>query len=331
MNADLTRLRDWTPVRTLLEPEREAVLWTRFGEREFDLPFFQQTIAARFEAEPGAQVLATPLNVLDGLEGQLPHVTPTGFIFHTSRCGSTLLANALRALEDTLIISEPPPLNELLFLPFRTLREPEDRVRWVRGMIAALCQPRGRGHRRAFIKLTSTNLRCHDIIRAAFPDVPCLFLYRHPVEVLVSFLKDPPGWMGIKAEPGIAEAMLRMPGAELDGASNEEFAARVLGAFYESGLAIAERGTVLDYEQLRPEAMGAIARVFGVEASAGEIRRMGEVFRYHSKNARVNRQFESDTEAKRAVAGEIIEQLANRFAMEPFERLKLMRIPSGGN
>ena len=153
----------------------------------------------------------------------------------------------------------------MLFLPFRTLREPEDRVRWVRGMIAALCQPRGRGHHRAFIKFTSTNVRCHDIIRAAFPDVPCLFLYRHPVEVLVSFLKDPPGWMGIKAEPGIAEAMLRMLGAELDGASNEEFAARVLGAFYESGLAIAERGTVLDYEQLRPEAMGAIARVFGVD------------------------------------------------------------------
>ncbi|MCK5365077.1 MAG: hypothetical protein KAR22_18995, partial [Gammaproteobacteria bacterium] len=83
-------------------------------------------------------------------------------------------------------------------------------------------------------------------------------------------------------------------------------------------------------EQLGPEAMGAIARVFGVEASAGEIGRMGEVFRYHSKNASVNRQFESDTEAKRAVAGEIIEQLANRFAMEPFERLNLKRILSGG-
>lgn len=320
-DPDIDWLRDWTPVRTLFEPERERVMWTHFDAREFDQPFFQQTIAAHFEADPRARVLATPLNILDGLERHLPHIAPTGFIFHSMRCGSTLVANALRALGDTLVISEPPPLNELLFLPFRTLREPEERVRWVRGMMAALCQDRGRGHRRAFIKFTATNVRCHDIIRDAFPDVPCLFLYRHPVDVLVSFMKDPPGWVDIKSEPDVAEAMLRMPGANFAGASDEEFAAKVLAALYDSGLAIAERGAVVDYEQLRPETIGDIARVFGVVASQEELDRMAETFRYHSKSTGVNREFKRDTNVKRATADKTIQELANQFAMEPFQRL----------
>lgn len=308
-------------MRALFEPERERVMWTDFGARDFDQPFFQQTINAHFESDAGARILATPLNILDGLERHLPHITPTGFIFHSMRCGSTLLANALRTLCDTLVISEPPPLNELLFWPFRTLRKPEERVRWVRGMIAAFCQPRGRGHRRAFIKFTGTNVRCHEIIREAFPDVPCLFLYRHPVDVLVSFMKDPPGWANIKSEPDVAEAMLRMPGANFASASDEEFAARVLGAFYDSGLEIAKHGAALDYEQLRPETMGAVTRMFGVEASEEELERMGMIFRHHSKHPHERAEFERDTDTKRASADEAIKELASRFAMSSFERL----------
>jgi hypothetical protein len=37
-----------------------------------------------------------------------------------------------------------------------------------------------------FVKFTSYNVLFIDFIKAAFPDVPCLFLYREPGEVLVS-------------------------------------------------------------------------------------------------------------------------------------------------
>jgi hypothetical protein len=36
-----------------------------------------------------------------------PRIQPTGFIFHISRCGSTLLANALKTANQVLVVAAP--------------------------------------------------------------------------------------------------------------------------------------------------------------------------------------------------------------------------------
>lgn len=82
-----------------------------------------------------------------------PRIQPTGFIFHISRCGSTLLANALKTANQVLVVSEPRPVTEtlLLRLPSGGADEPEKLV----------------------IKFTSINILAMRQMRTWWPDVPC--------------------------------------------------------------------------------------------------------------------------------------------------------------
>ena len=43
-----------------------------------------------------------------------PLPVPAGLVFHLSRCGSTLVSGCLSTLDDTTVLSEPPPMTEVL-------------------------------------------------------------------------------------------------------------------------------------------------------------------------------------------------------------------------
>ena len=49
-----------------------------------------------------------------GGQGGRPALEPSGFVFHLSRCGSTLIANALQTAPGALVLSEPEILAEVL-------------------------------------------------------------------------------------------------------------------------------------------------------------------------------------------------------------------------
>jgi hypothetical protein len=68
------------------------------------------------------------------------------------------------------------------------------------------------------------------LLRQAFLEVPWIFLYRDPVEVLVSLVSRPSSM----TTPGMGENLLGLPMAELAGIATEEYAARVLGLVCET-------------------------------------------------------------------------------------------------
>ena len=55
-----------------------------------------------------------------GEEGEYRHIKPTGFVFHESRVGSTLVANALASNPWNMVFSEsdPPSGNDVDHLTF---------------------------------------------------------------------------------------------------------------------------------------------------------------------------------------------------------------------
>lgn len=66
---------------------------------------------------------------------------PAGFIFHGSRCGSTLITQMLAALPQTIVLSEPPLVNEILTAHWRDPRiTREQRIAWLRGAVYALAR-----------------------------------------------------------------------------------------------------------------------------------------------------------------------------------------------
>ena len=185
------QLDGWVPMRVFWQEGRPLVDWCYLGTRRFAEPFFEDTIGAAMRL-PFNLVFRqqTPIEVLAEWQALRPGVAPTGFIFHMSRCGSTLIAQMLAALARNVVLSEAVPIDGVVRAHFRSPEATEARRRaWLRGMVSALGQRRRGDETGLFIKFDSWHSLDLPLIRQAFPDVPWLFVYRNPVEVLVSQMK----------------------------------------------------------------------------------------------------------------------------------------------
>jgi len=114
----------------------------------------------------------------------LTDVKPAGFIFHLSRCGSTLISGCLSELDSTCVFSESPLLTELLLDINLSLRQQKRLLRAVINLQAAVFP--NRSH--MIIKWNAWDVFRWEIIHELFPQVSVIFLVRDPVEILASHL-----------------------------------------------------------------------------------------------------------------------------------------------
>jgi len=98
----------WAPVK--FYDQHRRVAWMRFGEAGLREPFFEQSVR-RLRTQRIVDIRHTDSDVLLDAEETVP---PSGFIFHISRCGSTLLTNALREYPQNIVISEAHPISQAL-------------------------------------------------------------------------------------------------------------------------------------------------------------------------------------------------------------------------
>src|SRR4026208_19385 len=111
-SSQITNLKGWLPVDAVVVDGRPGLSWMGLSGVGLAEPFFQQTIE-RAKTEKRAE-LFTEFDVLLQLEKTLESVAPTGFIFHSSRCGSTLVANACRAIKNSIVLSEANAIDKLV-------------------------------------------------------------------------------------------------------------------------------------------------------------------------------------------------------------------------
>mmetsp|Transcript_9112 Transcript_9112/g.12644 ORF Transcript_9112/g.12644 Transcript_9112/m.12644 type:complete len:478 (-) Transcript_9112:39-1472(-) len=131
-------------------------------------------------------------------------LVPTGFIFHESRVGSTLIANMLASVPTNLVFSESAPPTAIL----NHCRNcsPEKKSRLLEQIITLMgASP---FHSRLFFKFQSITVPNIAILSAAFPNTPWIFVYREPVQVMMSHFKHGAG----RNAPCLRE--LRRPRAE---------------------------------------------------------------------------------------------------------------------
>lgn len=316
MSAGDSTMARWIPYR--IDPALPPrVSWCYLGAGRFSEPFFEQTIE-RCMATPFNQLFAhdTPIDALLDWSRRGPGVSPTAFVFHTSRCGSTLFSQLAAALPGTIVISEAPPVDHVLRAPAGE----EVRIEWLRALLAALGQPRAGDERHLVVKFDAWHITDVPLIQRAFPGVPCLFLYREPAEVLASQLRMP----GVYMVPGMLSPALI--GLDLDGVlrlGREEYFARVLALVYEAGLEQARAGRValMNYTEL-PE--GAVRRLLawgGIEDSP-QIRSVVE--RVASSDAKTP-SLPFDRGAGREAAPPIAIDAANRLLRATYDRLETIR------
>ena len=305
---------NWMPIRIFSEAGEQRVDWCHMGDVRFKQPFFEDTIRQRFRA-PFALLFrkTTSLDALREVWERTPGFGPSGFVFHMSRCGSTLVSQMFAALASNIVISEAPPIDSVL-----RSGKSDDRVEQLRWLISAYGRQRFPGESRLFVKFDSWSLIELGVIQEAFPDTPWIFLYRDPIEVLVSQVRQP----GIQMVPGLVDGLVESEQDVLS-LSREEYCSRVLERICSAAVDhLGNRnGLFINYSAL-PGAFSTIVRHFNLSFSRDEMEVMNESARFNAKTPQMF--FSSDSAEKQRLATPAIRAAAERLAAL-YERLENAR------
>jgi hypothetical protein len=300
----------WTPVRVHWRDE-PVVEWCWTDGISFSEATFTQTIDRALQ-RPFSLLFRreAPIAALDELE---PGLEPSGFVFHSSRCGSTLVSGMLASVPQLLVLSEPLPVDDVL----RASAAEADKVRWLRSLVSALGRRR-RGDERGFVlKLDAWSALGLGTVRRAFPDVPWVFLFRQPVQILASHYRQ----RGAHMVPGVIDPELfGLDRESITAMPPEEYCARVLAAIFRSALEHRDaQALFVDYDELPGALYERILGAFGLECDPAERALMENVTAFDAKNPHLF--FASDGDAKERAASPALREAAGRWAQPLYEEL----------
>src|SRR5438270_2216883 len=197
---------DWIPWKIVEEQDAILVRWLYLGEKKFTEPFFTDSIqhCTVFEQNRFPNQLFSSLSQMQQCSREVEAIKPNAFIFHVSRCGSTLLSQFLSIDPQNIVLSEVPLLDELLRLPYHKRQKTslENSDDYFHAALQLHGRPRSILEKNLFVKTDSWHLMFHQRIRRLYPQTPFLVLYRSPLEVIRSQKK----LRGMQSVPGTIEA-----------------------------------------------------------------------------------------------------------------------------
>lgn len=312
---------EWLPIRAFEEAGIWKLDWAWFGTAPLTRPFFTDDVddALRLPFNLALR-RQSDLAALFDWQTRSPGLEPSLLVFHTSRCGSTLLAQMLRALRGHAVLSEPPPLDALLRAHYRSPSASAWQTEAVGALLSAYGQRRRGDEERLVVKLDAWNLFEARLLRQLYPQVPCLFLYRDPLEVVVSQQRQPglhavPGLLGpsgLDARPGLGELL------------PSDYLAWVIGQLLEYGFRLCSAGdaVALNYRELPGALWGRLGSLLGIDPI--DVPRLQALAGWDAK--RPNEAFITDSEAKRSQVNAALRASVDRWAREPYEALESLSL-----
>ena len=297
----------------LLGEETPEVEWLWSDGARFVEPFFEDTLGRLRREHPANRSGNRPRTSLRALHAMPAGLPVAGLIFHISRCGSTLLARMLAAIPRHLVASEPQILDDLLRLEFPASPITDnERISFLRGAVNALSQPPAGGAERLFIKLDCWHLFSLPLLQRAFPEAPRIFVYRDPLEVLVSLMRRPSLTL---VRGTVTPEQLGIASEERDRLSAEEHAAAILGAFFRAALTHRTRLIPIGYEGL-PSA--ALDQLSALEFTATERDQMIAAALQDAKHP--TERFVPDSGRKHEVVTPALRAAFDRWTKQPYEQ-----------
>ena len=307
----------WLPIRAWQPDDEWRVDWCWFGEQRLTRPFFRDDVEQALRL-PFNQALRreTGLQALLDWQAASPGLIPGAFIFHASRCGSTLMAQMLAGLHRNIVLSEPPPLDSLLRVhrtdPNSAARQPA----LVAALLSAFGQRRQGDERQLMVKLDAWNAFEASLLQALYPQTPRLFLYRDPLEIAVSQLRQ----SGRHCVPGLLG-----PSAldDIQAAPPEQYIARTIGRILEGGLelCLAQGGIPVNYLELPEALVGRLHPHLGLQEI--DAPRLREVASFNAKQPGIH--FNADGQSKRNEADSTLRAAIEQWARKPYEALEQLR------
>lgn len=307
---------DWLPARAALHPTGLYFSLREIAASELQDAFMQETIARVGGRERVVQIDRADIGKA------APDSAPAGLIFHVARCGSTLVSQMLKQHGDVVVYAEPLPFNEILLPPHKWPKK--ELVFALRSLGDAIARHAGK---RYVLKFTSWNTFYCDLLAEAFPSSPWVLCIRDPVEVAVSLLNEPAGWL--KVQEGASNPFERLIDPDGSVQSAEERVARLYGAFCEAASRLDRaHGRLLQYESLPAAAWDVVAPHFGLTMDEPRRRRMASVAGHNSKAPlRAEAAFESDVARKQAAASKPLRRAVDALARPRLSCLESLFAP----
>lgn len=315
--------RGWLPVRSFFRGDDLLIDWAYFGEQKLREPFFRDSVAIAMRL-PFNQAFRreTSADEMVSWAATHPGVTPTAFIFHASRCGSTLMSQMLAALPSHIVISEPPMLDSILRAHYFVAGLTEElQIAYVRALVIALAQPRT-GESAFVIKLDAWDIFELPQLRKAFPDTPWIFLYRDPLEIAVSQVRQRGAYM----VPGIiGPAQFLIDPNEAALMHEEEYIARVLGQILAQAVKMLTHadGLAVNYNQLPVAMWSGLVTLFGVNDIPASCEIMQQAAKWDAKNPYF--EFVGDAESKQREAMPRMREFIDKWATPHYLALEQRR------
>lgn len=312
-----TLLKNKYPYKYELGADGEyKIRWVDFGEESLQNAFFEEEVHRHVIARSGL-FEDTPMQQLMEWAGREPDLNPNGFIFHISRCGSTLIGNLFRKHPEVLAHSEPKILSDLL-----TEITPQNEgfvMRMYRGIVNALSQPRVEGERHFVIKQSSFDT-CHvGTIAKAYPTTPRVLVYRDPIEVLISNYDGMQHWLAMPKDLGVSQVAMFEEQTILE---NAVFA---LKAAFEAFLNSYDKHClVVNHNQFSEPAFRAILDWFRVDYTPAQFEQiMIESGRNSKGHGKV---FKGDSAKKQARATPKMRALVDEHLYPLYHQLESLRL-----
>ena len=249
---------------------------------------------------------------------------PAAFLFHISHCGSTLTSRLFHTMPNTISLSEPMVLNKVLIL--REQLGDSGVTALLRKLIpilgyACMQEPREQQY---VIKFSSWCVLAIDLIKAAFPEVPCVFIYRDPREVMPSLHRVCSKRGGLFRRIGIVkEGRSALGFPDWEGLSYEAECAQLMATFFHQFWDARESfDHVLEYHSIKTEIIPIMEEVLGQQIGARTMERLEETMSY---NAKRKGKFEPDSLKKKKALTSEMQAAIEEYCWAPYVRIQEWR------
>ncbi|HEY8024078.1 MAG TPA: sulfotransferase [Burkholderiaceae bacterium] len=309
---------DWVPYKLVRRDEWLCRWFCRAGHR-YNEPFFSETVLNCLSHQPNGKQFASfsTLDFLVDAVQQVDPIAPTAFIFHVSRCGSTLLAQLLNLHPQHVVLSEAPLIDELLRLPLQDARVSGSDIEPMLAAVIGLLGDRRRDEMRLFVKPDSWHIRFAPLLRKLYPTAPFILLYRAPQEVIRSHCAR----RGMQAVPGLLEpALFDLAAENVTPLDADAYMGKVLAYFYRQFARLKKEDSntlLLNYSQGVESMMQQLAGIAGFTLDTVTWDEIRQRSRYHSK-------YPGQMFAEQAAEGELPSYLQEAQGL--YEELEGLRI-----
>lgn len=303
--------KDYIPQKVFYKNGQENIVWYNMKGKRFTKPFFDGSFNSSLEKKYSLW------KELQDVSKELEDVKPSGFIFHTSRCGSTLISQLLAQFDENIVLSEAQLIHEALTIDENIKVSKEEKTAILKDTIKVLGQKRFEKEENLFIKFDAWSIAELPFILEVYPDVPWVFLYRNSVEVLVS-QKRKRGFFTIpKAIKG------KIFNQITSDTHFDDYHKEVIYEIFKTALKYKDlpNGLFIDYKDLKSSIIDTILPHFKLDLSKDDIKKIDERLSFDAKEPKQN--FKDDTKDKNDEASEDIKSFCKDHIFDTYQKLDM--------